>query len=198
MGEPSALAFAVAALLWLLLGFVPGLLVGTVLTPDRSRLDRLAVAPLVSVALGFAPASWLSALGVPGAWHAAWIVPLVVSLVLLVVLARRGDLAPLFSWSRSVVSVAAAITVAASTWVVGISISTPGWSAEAPNVDGSSHGVFVARILGSGSVDPDRVAVFDLADPGALHVFYPLGLHALAAPVAALTTVASALLVSLT
>ncbi len=83
-------------------------------------------------------------------------------------------------------------------WVVGIATSAPGWSAVVPDADGSSHGVFLARILVSGSLAPDQVAVFDLADPSRSSVFYPLGLHALAAPVASLTSVASALLVPLT
>lgn len=100
LGEPSLLGFVLSSLLWVLLGVVPGLLVMTWVVPGRSRLERLAVAPLVSIALGFAPAAWLSALGVPQAWHAAWVVPLVVSVGLLVVLARRGALSRLAGGSR--------------------------------------------------------------------------------------------------
>lgn len=198
LGEPSLLGFVLAAALWVLLGVVPGLLIVTWLVPGRSRLERLAVAPLVSIALGFAPAAWLSALGVPQAWHAAWVVPLVVSVVLLVVLGRRGALRALVAGSRDARAVCVGVALTVVVWVVGIATSAPGWSAVVPNSDGNSHGVFVARILASGSVAPDHVAVFDLADPARSSVFYPLGLHALAAPVASLTSVASALLVALT
>lgn len=198
LGQPSLLAFVLACALWLLLGVVPGLLVATWLAPERSRLERLAVAPLVSIVLAFAPAAWLSTLRVPQAAQAAWVVPLVVSVVLLALLGRRGDLRGLVARSRTAAVVGLAVAASTVLWVVGIAMSTPGWSTVIPDQDGGSHGVFVTRILLTGSVSPDRVAVFDLADPGAVTVFYPLGVHALAAPVAALTSVASALLVPLT
>jgi hypothetical protein len=198
MGGPSFAAYAVASLLWVVLGVVPGLLLVTWLTPARSRLDRLAVAPLLSIVLGFAPASWLSAVRVPHAWHAAWVVPVVVSLVLLVRLGRDGSLRALVRRTRSVDAVALALVASTIVWVASLALSSAGFGAVVPNTDGNSHGVFVARILLSGSVSPDQVAVFDLADPGAQSVFYPLGLHALAAPVAALTSVPSALLVPFT
>lgn len=198
LGQPSLLGFVLACALWLLLGVVPGVLVATWLAPDRSRLERVAVAPLISIALGFAPASWLSALGVPQARHAAWAVPLLVSTVLLVALGRRGDLRALAARSRTATLVGLACLASTAVWLLGISLSRPGWASVVPDQDGSSHGVFVARILLTGSVSPDRVAAFDLADPGAVTVFYPLGVHALAAPIAELTSVASALLVPLT
>lgn len=198
LGQSSLLGFVLACALWLLLGVVPGLLVVTWLVPERSRLDRLAVAPLVSIAVGFAPAAWLSLLGVPHAWQAAWVVPSVVSLVLLVVLVRRRELARLVTTSRTAALVGLAAAASTLVWVVGISLSQAGWTTVVPDQDGGSHGVFVSRILQTGSVSPTKVAVFDLADPSALTVFYPLGAHALAAPVAALTSVASALLVPMT
>lgn len=198
LGQPSLLGFILACALWLLLGVVPGLLVATWLAPVRSRLERLAVAPLISIALAFAPAAWLSALHVPQAAQAAWVVPGLVTVALLVVLGRRGDLAALVARSRTAALVGLAVVASTAVWLVGIALSVPGWSTVVPDQDGSSHGVFVTRILLTGSVSPDRVAAFDLADPGAVTVFYPLGVHALAAPIAALTSVASALLVPLT
>jgi hypothetical protein len=198
LGQPSLLGFLLASVLWLLLGVVPGLLVATWLVPGRSRLERLAAAPLVSIALGFAPAAWLSALGVPQAAQAAWVVPVAVSAALVVALGRRGDLRGLVARSRTADLVGLAVAASTAVWLLGISLSRTGWSTVVPDQDGGSHGVFVTRILLTGSVSPDQVAVFDVADPSAATVFYPLGLHALAAPVAALTSVASALLVPLT
>lgn len=198
LGQSSFLGFVLACALWLLIGVVPGVLVATWLAPDRSRLERVAVAPLISIALGFAPASWLSALHLPLAWHAAWAVPLLVSVALLIAVGRRGALRDLAAPSRTAALVGLAAAASALVWVVGISLSQAGWSTVVPDQDGGSHGVFVSRILVSGSVSPSQVAVFDLADPSGFTVFYPLGLHALAAPVAALTSVASALLVPMT
>ncbi len=198
LGEPSLLGFLLATVLWVLLGVLPGLLVVTWLVPGRSRLERLAVAPLVSIALGFAPAAWLSAVGVPQAWHAAWVAPLVVTVALLVVLGRRGALPALVERTSTVVSLLLPTLASAAVWLVALTASGTGWSSVVPAPDGGSHGIFVTRILLSGSVSPGDVAVFDLADPAAGSTFYPLGLHTLAAPVAALTSVASSLLVPFT
>lgn len=197
MGEPSLPALLAATLLWLAIGVVPGLLLITWLLPHRSRLERVAVAPLLSIALAFAPAAWLSWAGVPQAWLASWAVPAVVTVVLVVVLAARGTLRALVRPSRTAAMVGVAVALATLVWLVAIALSEPGWSVVVPDTDGSSHGAFVARILLSGSLAPDQVAVLDLADPASQSVVYPLGLHSVAAPVAALTSVASALVVPL-
>lgn len=194
--QPSALALALAAVLWLVLGVLPGALLARALAPRTSRLVALAAAPAISVALGFAPAAWLSALGVPGAWHAAWLVPLAVAAALAV--RGRRSLRALARWSRTASWVLGSAVLSWAVWLVAIGTSDQSWGSVVPGRDGSSHGVFVARILQSGSVDPARVAVFDLADPSSQSVFYPLGAHALAAPVAALTSIASSLLVPMT
>jgi len=92
MGQPSAVAFGVAGLFWLLLCVLPGFLAVGALDPRRSALDRLAIAPLVSFGVGFAVAAWLGALHVPGSvWYApAALVALAVGSAIVIVRRPRA------------------------------------------------------------------------------------------------------------
>jgi len=212
MGQPSAVAFGVAGLLWLLLCVLPGFLAVSALDPRRSALDRLAIAPLVSLGVGFAVAAWLGALHVPGS---AWYAPASLGVVAVgsaIVIARRPRAV---SWRRAwtpgrrrtwaVIGVALAIPLLL--WTVAITISEPGWATVVPSSDGTTHGIVLTDILRGGSIYPPLLGRADLAvagDPGPVGpaglpvVTYPLALHVLAAPIAAVTTVPSALLVPLT
>ena len=65
--EPGWAALVVGLALVVLLLGVPGLLVASALDPSRPFLERLAVAPAVSVAIGFGVASLTSTAGLGGA-----------------------------------------------------------------------------------------------------------------------------------
>ncbi len=209
-GEPTASSFALAAVLWAVLATGPGWLVVTALDPRRPALDRAAIAPLVSIAIAFAVPSWLGVFGVPR--PAVWAVPAlaVSSLAAAGVMLRRSR-ARTYSGTAAtpwrvrlersrptIVWVGLALGLALGLWILAIATSRPGFSLVIPNSDGNSHGLFVARILLTGSVDPRDIAVLDAASPGGTGLFYPLGLHVLGASIGSLTTVASALLIPLT
>jgi len=210
MREPSALSFAVASVLWLVAAFGPGYLLACVVDPWRSTLDRWAVAPALSFGVAFPLAAWSGAVGAPGS---IWWAPsglLVVSVVSALLLARRpraARAARTRARRTTRVAVLAAVGLSVLAWVVALSLSTPGWGAVVPGSDGANHGMFVTDLLRSGSMFDPLVGRLDLASPGTpaatgpfglLTLSYPFAVHLLAAPIAAVTCVPSALLVPLT
>ncbi len=157
----------------------------------------------MSVALAFVSASWMQLCGLR---EPVWVVVSALGVAsagsAVILVRRRGRQGP---WIRGPMLPGGhgrfilLVTVAsAGLWAVAIQLSTPGWSAVVPNSDGNSHGILLTRILVTGSVDPIDVNVSDLTGGLGTGAFYPLGLHVLAAPVAELTSVASALIVPLT
>lgn len=202
LGDPSLLTFLVAALLWVVVAWVPGALVLSALAPWSSFLQRLAAAPLVSIGVGFSVGAWVQRAGTGGAVDVVLGALVVASIVALVVVLRRrphpGPRLRRALQHRANQVVAAAVGVAVLQWVVAVAVSLPGFSAVAPNSDGNAHGARVARMLLTGSVDPLVVNAFDLASPTSASEFYPLGLHALDAQVARIAGTGSSLLVALT
>ncbi len=184
---------AAALLLWLLFATVPGFLVLTATSPALDRLHRTAAAPATSIGLAFAPAAWADRIH-PGSGVAVATLSLVTASVasLAVVLRRRR--APSPALSPGSVGLLAVVVLAVALNLALLARSAPGWDAVAPADDGMSHGLFTARILTTGSLDP---LVVTSPDPvsGALGSVYPLGLHLVAALVARLTGVASAITV---
>jgi hypothetical protein len=193
--EPGLGALLVALPLWLLVTSLPGFLIATALDPGRAVLERWAVAPAISVAVGFAAASVGGRLGGRAVPAAATALALASLVSLLVVLRRpRIDRRPTVTPAGLVVVGVVAIALVA--WFVVLGTSPTGWGSVLPNIDGSSHGVMVSRILASGSVDWPDVLRFDLAGADSDGQFYVLGLHSLVAVVAAVTGVPAALLVA--
>ncbi len=164
-GEPSFGADALAGMLWLLLGVVSGWLIIGALDPARSRLDRWAEAPLVSVAVAFVTASWTQVWGLR---EPVWVVVSALGLAsvgsVFVLVRRRERQSPwvrrpvLPSGQARLILLAAAVSV--GLWAIAIQMSTPGWSAVVPNSDGNSHGILLSRILMTGSVDPFDVNAY--------------------------------------
>ncbi|HET7901606.1 MAG TPA: DUF6541 family protein, partial [Candidatus Nanopelagicales bacterium] len=64
--------------------------------------------------------------------------------------------------------------------------ATRGLSAVPPRDDGTNHGLYVARILATHSVDPGQVLVGDVITGAQQWSYYPLALHTVAAMVAGL------------
>jgi hypothetical protein len=212
MGEPTLAAFVIATSLWLVVAFVPGSLVVAVVDPWRPGLDRLAIAPLVSFGIGFPFSAWAGAIGVTGS---VWWAPAALAVasiasgaVLLLRRRRRGAAGRADPETRTtLVATSGAVLAALVVWVVAISRSTPGWGAVVPNIDGGTHGIVVADLIRTGSMFSPSVGRYDLL-AGSVDVQtgpfglgslpYPYAVHLLAAPIAAMTSVPSALLVPLT
>lgn len=89
LGDPSLLTFLVAALLWVVVAWVPGALVLSALAPWSSFLQRLAAAPLVSIGVGFSVGAWVQRAGTRGAVDVVLGALVVASIVALVVVLRR-------------------------------------------------------------------------------------------------------------
>ncbi len=190
-------AWIAAALLWPLLSMLPGYLTVGALQSRRARLERWALAPLVSIAIAFVPAIWVD-------WrHPGWgsatagVALALATAAALVVLHRRGlptsTLPPRSSGSLAwLVGLITTSVVMASAVVFR---SAGGLATVVPNDDGVGHGSFVARILLTGSVDPLTVTTIDPAAVHASGSYYPLGMHLLAALVAKFSSVPASLVV---
>jgi hypothetical protein len=59
-------------------------------------------------------------------------------------------------------------------------LGTDGLAQVAPNDDGANHGVWTARIIATGSVEPSQVMVGDVGGTVSATTFYPWALHVLA------------------
>ena len=211
MGEPTAAAFAVAAVLWLVVAFVPGALVVAAVDPWRPALDRLAIAPLVSFGIGFPVAAWAGAVGIRGSvWWAPAALAVASIVASCVLLGRRRLRAvgrPDPETRTTMLTTGGAVLAALVMWVVAISRSTPGWAAVVPGTDGATHGVVVADLIRSGSMFSPSIGRYDLLAGSITGATGPLGLgslpypyavHLFASPIAAVTSVPSALMVPLT
>ena len=196
LAHGGAAAWAAAVLLLPLVSMLPGYLVVSALDPGRRTLERWAVAPLVSIAVAFVPASWIDRVR-PGSGLVVAAVALVAASVgSLVALRRRGVMAvtvprPL---PRPLAALLVVMVVASALGAAVVLRSAGGLDTVVPNDDGNGHGWFVARILLTGSIDPPTVTTIDpLVPPSG--GFYPLGLHLLAALAAAGSAVPAALVV---
>lgn len=186
MGAPTALTFAAATLGWLLFGVLPGFLLASALAPGRSALDRLAVAPAVSIGVAYSVAAWTNVAGLSAAVPVAAASLLVVALASATLLLRRRVTGGPGLWhdAGALRQALPAVVLVVVIWVVAIATSTTAWGVVAPYTDGSTHGLLVVDILQSGRV---------LGHDG-----YPAGVHVVAAVVGAVTSLPSALVVPLT
>ena len=190
-------AWIAAALLWPMVAMLPGYLTVSALQPRRAKLERWALAPLVSIAIAFVPAIWIDWLHPGWGLVAAGAVLVLTTTAALVVLRRRG-LPTSAVPPRSSGSVIALFGLIATSAVVASAVvfrSAGGLATVVPNDDGVGHGSFVARILLTGSVDPLTVTTMDPTAAQASGSYYPLGMHLLAALVAKFSSVPASLVV---
>jgi hypothetical protein len=190
-------AFLVGVPLWVLISSVPGFLLASAVDPLRPAVERWAVAPPVSLAVAFASASGSNALGIRSAPVVVIMSLGLVSVACAVVLTRRADR----TWrpprmTAPSLALLGTMGVALVGWLVVLATAPTRWGSLLPNVDGSAHGVVLSRILQTGSVDWRVVTRLDLAGSGSDSQFYPLGLHAFLAPLAAVTNVPAALVIA--
>ncbi len=155
-------------------------------TPARSALDRLAVAPAVSIGLAYPAGAWANRLGFAVALQVALAVLLLASIGAGAVLLRRrreGAAGPLHD-RGTLTAVRFPLLLVTLLWLVAMATSEAGWGLVAPNSDGNTHGLLTVSLLQHGEV---------LGFGG-----YPLGVHVVAALVGVVTSVPSALVVPLT
>jgi hypothetical protein len=167
--------------------WLPGLLLTTALRPAAGVVRNLALAPAASYGLLMAIGLAMDAVGAPVRWWSVLAPALVVAAGALVLVRRKGhgdvgrtalDLRPLEFLVLAVVIVGAlAVWLHASRW----------GGAVPPNDDGTHHGLFTARILRLGTLDPSRVAVGDVLTGRPAVGYYPFGMHLVAALVASLS-----------
>lgn len=176
---------------------VPGALVATAIVPRLPLLERLALAPAVGIGIAFAVASWASVAGVDGAPALVAATLVLMAVVAGVVVLRRPRPGARLRervrpWHVHLLLAGLALVLV---WVVAVGLSTAGPAGVPPGIDANTHGLMLARILDLGTIDPDVVTQYDLAAaPGTTSTFfYILGPHAVAAPVAALTSVPATL-----
>jgi hypothetical protein len=175
-----------AVLAALVLLVVPGMALLSSLRPRAGWVRNLALAPAVSIGVTWVVATALSVLHLAVTTVALTAVVLVVPLAGFVV-ARRTHLRDpadeglgVDRWDVAALGLVAAL-VLLQWW-----LATRGMSAVPPRDDGTNHGLYVTRILSTGSVDPARVLVGDVVAGTQQWSYYPLALHTVAAMVAGL------------
>lgn len=181
----DAWAGAAAVLAAVVLLVVPGFALLTALRPAADPLRNVALAPAVSIGVVWLTATALSVL------HLA-VTPLVLIVAVLavplgvVVVVRRGRFPEvrdsLGSDRWDVVALGLVVLLVLVQWW----LATRGLSAVPPRDDGANHGLYVARILATQSVDPAQVLVGDVVTGEQQWAYYPLALHTVAAMVAGL------------
>jgi hypothetical protein len=190
----GAAAWGTALLLWLAVVMVPGYLIASAVNSSTPVLERWATAPLVSIAITFAAATGADTVRRGTGLAAGGVALGVCALGAALVVIRREGARSLVSmrWTRTATALALVVTTSLLIDVAVVARSATSWGSVTPNDDGNSHGLFVERILLSGSVDPATVAASDLVG-GAGGGFYPLGLHAVSALISLVTNVEAAL-----
>ena len=183
---------AAALLAALVLLLVPGFALLAVLRPAAGTMRNLALAPAVSIGATWLVATTLSVLHLAVTPVALIVSVLAVPIVLAVVVRRRrlldhvDDGLRIDRWDVAALGVVAAI-VLVQWW-----LATRGLSGVPPRDDGTNHGLYVARILATGSVDPAQVLVGDVVTGEQQWAYYPLALHTVAAMVARVTAMSGA------
>ncbi|MDQ1493110.1 MAG: D-galactosaminyltransferase [Actinomycetota bacterium] len=167
-----------AALLALaVLGFVPGALLYRAIRPAGSRLECVALAPVLSLAFVFLFGEFSTLTGVPFAPA-----PYLVALGLLAVVAGwrrsrlRRPLDPSAIPRTAALLLAGGIALSAMSWVLGIH----GLGTTPPYTDSVNHGLMAAQVADRESLDPGRVLGSDASDSAAeTHetAYYPLAIH---------------------
>ena len=182
----GAAGWLLAVVLWLVVGGVPGFLVATALRPTLPLVDRCAVAPLATVALGYVPALWASSVRPSSGLAVLQLALVVASLASGAVLLQRRRRGEPTSTQRPehlrILGVVLGTGVLLGLWAVARAATS--WGTVVPNDDGGRHGALVERVLLLGSVHPLDLETLDLATGGSIDGFYPTGLHAFAAVVA--------------
>lgn len=176
--------FVLAVPVVVLVLWLPGLLVASALRPAAGFTRNLALAPAASYGLLMAMGLAVDAVGGEVRWWSVLIPAFVIGASLQ---ALRGRIRYRGSDSQSlhvnlveagllalVIAGALAVWVHASHWGVAVP----------PNDDGTHHGLFTARILHLGTLDPGRVGVGDVLSGHPSLGYYPFGMHLVAAIVA--------------
>ncbi|MFN8148315.1 MAG: DUF6541 family protein [Candidatus Nanopelagicales bacterium] len=177
---------AAALLAALVLLLVPGFALLAVLRPAAGTMRNLALAPAVSIGATWLVATTLSVLHLAVTPVVLIVSVLAVPIVLAVVVRRRRLLEHVDDGLRIDRWDVAALAVVVGLVLLQWWLATRGLSGVPPRDDGTNHGLYVARILATGSVDPAQVLVGDVVTGAQQWAYYPLALHTVAAMVAGL------------
>ena len=177
---------AAALLAALVILLVPGFALLAVLRPAAGTMRNLALAPAVSIGAVWLTATALTVVHLAVTALALLVAVLGVPLLLAVVVRRRRLLEHVDDGLRIDRWDVAALAVVVGIVLLQWWLATRGLSAVPPRDDGANHGLYVARILATGSVDPAQVLVGDVVTGAQQWAYYPLALHTVAAMVAGL------------
>lgn len=182
----GAAGWVLAVVLWLVVGGVPGFLVATAVRPTLPLVDRCAVAPLATAAVGYVPALWASSVRPSSGLAALQLALVAASLVSVAAILRQRRRAASARSSRPehLRILGAVLVVGVVLGLAAVARAATSWGTVVPNDDGGRHGALVERVLLLGSVHPLDLETLDMATGGSIDGFYPTGLHAFAAVVA--------------
>jgi hypothetical protein len=176
---------------WLLVGWLPGMLIAVSFRPNAGWLRNSALAPVLALAVNMICAQALQALGVQLNYKTVLPSSLALCLAAWAVMKLRrrpGSARPapglrMVRGSLDASLLTSAVVLGATIWFFAI----PSLQSVLPNDDGTHHGLFAWRILRLGTLDPHQVLAGDLATHSPALGYYPLALHLSAALVAGLT-----------
>ncbi|MCZ7528827.1 MAG: hypothetical protein M5U14_22110 [Acidimicrobiia bacterium] len=168
-----------AVLGMLVVAFAPGLLLLRALPLRFSAVDRLALAPALSVGLLFVVAEIGSVTGIPFGPAAFLVLVALLVVVWIVASRRRGgrtDHAPVPPVRGPLVTglVLLGVALGVLVWALGMR----GVAVVPPNYDAGNHGFMTARVSETGTIAPDEVLLAGPEGTGLVADYYPLGLHA--------------------
>lgn len=200
-GTPGPLTTLAAVATAVVLCLLPGYGLVRIGLPQAGRLTALAAGPAVTAGVLYTVGQVLSLLSIPvNAWLG--LVAVAVGLTTTVVAEqrrRRESGSQPWNTARLLLPTAALLgtLVGAALWAAGIG----SLGAVPPHHDGMHHGLFVAQIVNTGSLEPGRIVVADVLTSSPLAAYYPFALHEQAAMVVQATGIGVApafTLVSLT
>ena len=179
---------------WLVVSWLPGMVLADIARPGVGTLRNSVIAPLVGTGLTMIIAEGYYLAGAP--IRSSTVLPIsigfpVVGWVLTRATARRNRHGRYWASApvRGEVSRVDAACLGAA-FVVGVvlwCLVIRSTSAVLPNTDGAHHALFAARILRAGTLNPRVVLSGDLASGTPHSAYYPLALHVSTALITGLT-----------
>jgi hypothetical protein len=178
---------------WVLVGWLPGMLAVNCLRPAAGRLRNALLAPMVSLGLTMIAAQGLQSLHIR--IEPATVLPLSMGIPVIcwIWVARRRRQSATDGQRSADESIRLdrlgagllgfAVLLGLFIWCIAI----PSISSVLPNDDGTHHGLFAARILQLGTLDPHQVLAGDLASEKPTSNYYPLALHLTTALISGIT-----------
>lgn len=187
----------VAVIGWVLIGWLPGFVLLSVLRPSSPLLENAAIGSLASLGVLMFVSEGLFLLHLPiRPWTVLPISLVACGLPSVLATPRLRLSARVNRLSRiDAAAVVVAVLLGVAIWCLIIRSPT----AVLPGTDGAHHGLYAARIERYGTLDPARILAGDPTSSSPTSSYYPLALHLAAALIAGATgiPVSAALTVAL-